>query len=102
MAKECGDREMVVWSQSMREDRQKGYAGLYDVDVSYSMSGQREPLLNDHQARSLTANEMLVMVRGLGSIAAGRVPFFKIEELRRRARPNPYVENTGGSKGIAG
>jgi type IV secretion system protein VirD4 len=102
MARECGDREIVVWSQSMREDRTKGYGGLYDVDVSYSMSGQREPLLNDHQARSLTSNEMLVMVRGLGSIAAGRVPFFKIEELRRRARPNPYVENTGGRERISG
>jgi type IV secretion system protein VirD4 len=103
MAGECGDREMVVWSQSVREDRTRGpYCGLYDVDVSYSMSGQREPLLNDHQARSLHANEMLVMLRGLGSIPARRVPFFKIEELRQRARPNPYVENTGGRKELAG
>lgn len=103
MAQECGDREIVVCSQSVREDRTKpAYGGLYDVDVSYGMSGQREPLLNDHQARSLSENEMLVMVRGLGSIAAGRVPFFKIEELRRRARPNPYVENKGGQERIAG
>jgi type IV secretory pathway TraG/TraD family ATPase VirD4 len=105
MAREVGDREIVVWSQSLREDRTKPpYGGLYDVDVSYGMSGQREPLLNEHQARTLAANDMLVMLRGVGSIAAGRVPFFKIRELRERARPNPYVENgTTGSQGrIAG
>lgn len=82
MARECGDREMVVWSQSVREVRSQSLFGVDDVDVSYGMNSQREPLLNDHQARSLSENEMLVMLRGVGSIAAGRVPFFKIRELR--------------------
>ncbi len=107
MARECGDREIIAWSQSLREDRTKpSFGGRHDVDVSYSMSGQREPLLNEHQARTLGANDMLVMLRGVSSIAAGRVPFFKIRELRERARPNPYVandnENTGGPQRIAG
>jgi type IV secretion system protein VirD4 len=103
MAQECGDREMVVWSQNVREDRTKGpYGGLYDIDVSYGMSGHREPLLNDHQARNLADDEMLVMVRGLGSIAARRQPYFKNDRLRRRARPNPYVESGGGQKRIGG
>ena len=83
---------MVVWSQNVREDRSKDYGGgLYDVEVSYGMNSGREPLLNEHQARSLAQDEMLVMVRGLGSIAAKRRPYFKDGTLRRRARPNPYV-----------
>lgn len=92
MARECGDREMVVWSQNMREDRSKDYGGgLYDVEVSYGMNSVREPLLLEHQARSLAQDEMLVMVRGLGSVAAKRRPYFKDGTLRRRARPNPFV-----------
>jgi type IV secretion system protein VirD4 len=102
MARETGDREMIVWSQSVREDRNRAIGGLCDVDISYGMNSQREPLLNEYQARSLSANEMLVMLRGVGSIAAGRVPFFKIRELRERARPNPYLRNSGGQKRIAG
>jgi type IV secretion system protein VirD4 len=92
MAQECGDREMVLWSQSVSEDRTKDYGGgLYDVNVSYGMNSAREPLLSEHQARSLAADEMLVMLRGLGSIAAKRKPYFKDATLRRRARPNPWV-----------
>ncbi len=106
MAREVGDREIVTWSQSVREVRSQSLFGVDDVDVNYGMSGQREPLLNEHQARTLGANDMLVMLRGVGSIAAGRVPFYKIRELRERARPNPYVANdhgiTDGQGRIAG
>jgi type IV secretion system protein VirD4 len=103
MAEECGDREMVVWSQNVRENRNRSiFSGQDDVEVSYGMTTQRQPLLNEHQARNLGADEMLVMLRGVGSIAAGRVPFFRIRELRERARPNPYVENTDGQKRIVG
>jgi type IV secretion system protein VirD4 len=92
MAQECGDREMVLWSQSVSEDRTKDYGGgLYDVNVSYGMNSAREPLLSEHQARRLAGDEMLVMLRGLGSIAAKRKPYFKDATLRRRARPNPWV-----------
>jgi|SRR5579871_996084 len=92
MAEECGDRETVVWSQNLREDRNRDYGGgLYDVDVSYGMSGERQPLLYEHQARNLPPDRMLVLVRGLGSIYAKRGPYFKDGTLRRRARPNPYL-----------
>ncbi len=97
MARECGDREMVVWSQNVREDRSKDYGNdLYDVDVSYGMNSAREPLLNDHQARCLPADRMLVLLRGVGSIPAKRRPYFQDGTLRRRARPNPCLVQKAG------
>lgn len=98
MVEECGDREMLVSSQSVREDRSRDYGGgLYDVDITYGSNSDRQPLLNEHQARSLAHDEMLVMLRGLGSIAAKRRPYYADGKLRRRARPNPYLGNSGGS-----
>ena len=97
MARECGDREVLVTSQNVSEDRSRDYGGgLYDVNISHGTNSQRQPLLLEHQARSLPSDRMLVMVRGLGSIMARREPYFADGKLRRRARPNPYVSNGGG------
>jgi type IV secretion system protein VirD4 len=97
MARECGDREVLVTSQNVSEDRSRDYGGgLYDVNISHGTNSQRQPLLLEHQARSLPPDRMLVMVRGLGSIMARRGPYFTDGKLRRRARPNPYVSNGGG------
>jgi type IV secretory pathway TraG/TraD family ATPase VirD4 len=97
MSGECGDRELVSWSQSVREDRSRDYGnGLYDVDVTYGMNTARQELLLPHQAQSLPRDRMLVLVRGVGAIYAKRRPYFKDWMLRRRARPNPWVVRKGG------
>lgn len=91
MSEECGEMEVLSLSRNVRIDRATG-----EPDVSDGASTARQELLLCHQARSLPSDRMLVLVRGVGSIFAKRVPYFKDFTLRGRARSNPYFKGGRG------
>jgi len=82
----CGEREMVVQSRSVREDRR-----TREIDVSDSGSTVWQKLMQAHQVRRMNDREMIVFCEKVaGPIHARRKPYFEGWEFFGQYRPNPY------------
>jgi type IV secretion system protein VirD4 len=100
----CGDREMVMPSRTVREDRSKDYGrGLYDVDVSDSGALTWERLIRPHEVSRMNDGEMIVFCEKVGGpIWAKRKPYFEGWEFRGQYGRNPYYNGGGWAKAIFG
>jgi len=87
----CGEREMVVQSRNVSEDRSRQAGGLCDVNVSDSGSLTWQRLVQPHEVRRMHDREMIVFCEKVGGpIWAKRKPYFEGWEFRGKYRPNPY------------
>ncbi len=100
----CGDREMVMPSRTVREDRKSNYGGgLYDVDVSDSNALAWERLIRPHEVSRLNDREMIVFCEKVGGpIGAKRKPYFEGWEFSGKYGRNPYYNGGGWAKAIFG
>jgi len=87
----CGEREIVVQSRNVSEDRTRQAGGLCDVNVSDSGSVTWQRLIQPHEVRRMNDREMIVFCEKVGGpIWAKRKPYFEGWEFRGKYRPNPY------------
>jgi len=88
----CGDRQMVLPSRSVSEDRKRDCGrGLYDVNVSDSGALGWERLVRPHEVARMSDREMIVFCEKVGGpILAKRKPYFEGWEFRGRYGKNPY------------
>ena len=93
----CGEREMVVSSRTVREDRSRSFGrGLYDVDVSDSGSLTWQKLVQPHEVRRMHDREMIVFCEKVsGPIWAKRTPYYEGGEFRGKYGRNPYYKGGG-------
>jgi type IV secretion system protein VirD4 len=87
----CGDRELIVPSGSVREDRSRRAGRLYDVDITESSGRSWERLVRPHEVMRMNDREMIVFCEKVGGpVWAKRKPYFEGWEFRGKYRPNPY------------
>jgi len=88
----CGDRQMVVPSRSVSDDRRRDLGGgLYDVNVSDAGSLAWERLVRPHEVSRMGDGEMIVFCEKVGGpILAKRKPYFQDWAFRGRYGKNPY------------
>lgn len=90
IAELCGEREIVVQSRSIREDRRTG-----EVDVSDSGNTVWQKLIQPHEVRRMNDREMIVICEKVGGpVLAVRRPYW--ETHRGQGGRNPYWNGGGG------
>ena len=103
ISKMCGEREMVVPSRSVREDRNRRVGNLCDVDVTDSAGLTWQRLVQPHEVARMHDREMIVFCEKVGGpIWAKRKPYFEGWEFRGQYGRNPYYNGGGWAKAIFG
>jgi type IV secretion system protein VirD4 len=87
----CGDRELIVPSGSVRENENRRFRNLCDVEVTYGSGRAWERLVRPHEVMRMHDREMIVFCEKVpGPVHAKRKPYFEGWEFRGKYRPNPY------------